>query len=232
MQIEFVTCVSNTATLQQQLLRSPSLQSGGTPLHAFFNAKSAAEAFNRVASFANIDWLVWVHQDVFLPESWTQLFSNQLHQTCERWPDLAVAGVYGICGRGANARAAGHVLDRGTLLKPDHPLPCLAESLDELLVAVRTSSNLRMDSRLGFDFYGTDLVLQAQERGLKSAVLDAYCEHWSDTPLQSSPSDRLKHRVMVSAEVFENKWRHRLPITTSCFHINHPGDVRLFLENL
>lgn len=232
MRIEFVTCVSDIATLQKQLLRSPCLQSGGYPLHAVFNAANAAQAFNRLANLANVDWLVWVHQDVFLPETWMQQFTEELHYATEQWPDLAVAGVYGVSGRGADVRRAGHVLDRGTLLKHEQALPCLAESLDELLLAVRPSSGLQMDPRLGYDFYGTDLVLQAQNKGLNSVVIDAYCEHWSDTSSTSRPSERLKNRLIASAQVFEDKWRHRLPIKTSCFHIDRPGDVQKFLENL
>src|SRR3990167_8510890 len=62
-------------------------------------------------------WLVWVHQDVLLPEGWDTRFLQVLAQGVRQFPRAVVAGVYGVNGRGAEARRAGHVLDRGTLLR-------------------------------------------------------------------------------------------------------------------
>ena len=81
-----------------------------------------------------------------------------------------------------------------------------------------------MDPALGFDFYATDLVLQAQEAGLASAVVDAYCEHWSDTPSSGPMPRELFERVKANGHAFELKWAHRLPVSTPCFEITRPGD--------
>ena len=105
----------------------------------------------------------------------------------------------------------------------------LVDSLDELLLAVRTDAGLRLDPALGFDFYATDLVLQAQARGLCAAVVDGYCEHWSSTPSQGSAPQSLLDRINASGDVFERKWAHRLPVTTPCFPVEREGDVRQFL---
>ena len=146
------------------------------------------------------------------------------------WPRLAVAGVYGVQGSGPHAVRAGHVLDRGTLLREAAALPRAVDSLDELLFAVRTDCGLRLDPALGFDFYATDLVLQAQAQGWTAAVVDAYCEHWSDTPLACPASQALIARIAASAAVFERKWEQRLPLCTPCFDIARVGATQAFLE--
>lgn len=231
----FVACASNLAVLGQRLLSSPCLQRGGHPLTAYFNAPSAADGFNAaMASVAalspGVSWLVWVHQDVFLPEGWDLRFTQALSEALQQFPQLAVAGVYGLAGSGAAARRAGHVLDRGRLLREPSPLPCLVDSLDELLFAVRVDSGLQLDPALGFDFYATDLVLQAQARGWQCAVVDAYCEHWSDTPMGRVVPAALARRIQASGAAFEAKWAARLPVQTSWLTLEQPGDMARFIE--
>ena len=227
----FVSCISKPAVAQQRLLASPCLQAGGPPLTMQVNAPSAAAAVNAVLdSGPSQRWLVWLHQDVFLPEGWDRLFAERLDEALERWPDLAVAGVYGVQGAGAQAVRAGHVLDRGKLLHEPAPLPCAVDSLDELLFAIRTDVPLRLDPALRFDFYATDLVLQAQAAGFTAAVVDAFCEHWSDTPSQGEVPDSLIERIAASAAVFEDKWKARFPLSTPCFDLGKVGDTRAFLD--
>ena len=228
--IEYVTGASRLDVLSAHLARSSCFSSNRARLTIAMNASSAAQAFNDVLVSTKADWLVWVHQDVYLPDGWDALFSLQLQRAIKLWPDLAVAGVYGVNGSGASAQHAGHVLDRGNLLAPNVTLPCWADSLDELLVAVRVSSGLRMDPDMGFDFYATDLTLQAKTKGLQCAVLDAYCEHWSDTPNRLALTPSLATRILRNAEAFERKWVHKMPISTTCFDIRQLGDVKRFLE--
>ena len=96
-------------------------------------------------------------------------------------------------------------------------------------MAVRVGSGLRMDPNLGFDFYGTDLVLQAKGKGQCAAVVDAYCEHWSQTPNALPLPEKMLARITKNANAFERKWAHSLPLSTSCFDIAEPGDVARFL---
>ena len=228
-----VTGVSRIEVLSARLAASPCLQRGGLPWVAHFNCDSAAMAFNATMdSRPRADWLVWAHQDVFLPEGWDRRFAAALRDARFRFPNLAVAGAYGISGAGRSAVRAGHVLDRGQLLKEPAALPCPVNSLDELLLAVRVDSPLRMDPALGFDFYATDLVLQAQEAGLASVVVDAYCEHWSDTPSSGPMPRALFERVKANGRVFELKWAHRLPLSTPCFEISRLGDVAAFVDSI
>lgn len=236
-QLRLVTCASDLAVLGQRLLASPCLQNGGLPLSVYFNARHAAEAFNAAmqihASSATRDsWLVWLHQDVYLPTGWDTQFMQALESAQQQFPKLAVAGVYGLSGAGPIAQRAGHVLDRGHLLREQLGLPCLVDSLDELLFAVRVDSKLALDPELGFDFYATDLVLQAQAQGLQCVAVDACCEHWSSTPSSGAVPPGVVQRIKKSAAVFEAKWAQRLPISTPCFDIQQAGDVARFIDSI
>ena len=239
--LSFVTCASSLEVLGARLLSSSCLGAGGYPLAVYFNAPSAAHGFNAAMlarrakspdGSCGVSWLVWVHQDVVLPQGWDTRFKQALTKALQLFPQLAVAGVYGLAGAGAHARRAGHVLDRGKLLQEPALLPCRADSLDELLFAVRIDTGLQLDPALGFDFYATDLVLQAQAQGWQCAVLDAYCEHWSSTPASGVLPKAVVERIHSSAAVFERKWAKRLPITTPCFDIARPGDVAAFLATI
>lgn len=229
----FVSCVSHWDVARERLLASPCLQPGERPLWLRWNASSAAQAFNDVMDTQPAQrWIVWVHQDVFLPEGWDALFNQAIAQAEQQLGPLAIVGTYGVQGAGVQATHAGHVLDRGQVLRGPLPLPCLVDSLDELLVAVRSDSGLRMDPALGWDFYATDLVLQAQAAGLQAAAVDAFCEHWSSTP-QHPPLPRpTAQRIARSGAAFEAKWEQKFPLTTTCVAIHRRGDVRALAQSM
>lgn len=223
--LAFVTCATDSNVLGRHLLASPCLKGRTYELAICFGVSSAAAAFNtEMARRPQAEWLVWVHQDVFLPPGWDERFVAAIREAEDRFSRLAVVGVYGVSGAGAQAVRAGHVLDRGQSLKEPAALPARAESLDELLFAVRSDTGLMLDPALGFDFYATDVALTALERGLDVAVVDACCEHWSATPRIKVPKS-IVDRVSASGEVFEKKWTHRLPLDTPCFSIGGIGDV-------
>jgi hypothetical protein len=246
--------VSNKAVLHRELMASPDLAGSGRTFARVVlvhGAGSAAHACNPVLArlsrawsaglggdvdtdLANnagaAPWVVWVHQDVHLPVGWAAQFTQALQEGLQRWPDLAVAGVYGLSGVGEQAVRAGDVWDRGSRLVEPTALPCTAGSLDELLLAVRADSGLSLDPDLGFDFYATDLCLQAQARGLTAAVLHAPVRHASGTPREGVAPRRLLDRIARSGEVFERKWAAQLPVFTPCFEIRQAGDVRAFIR--
>lgn len=226
-----VTAVSRLDVFERCLMASPCVQRNGLPVIAYFNCSSAAQAFNAaMESQPASRWLVWLHQDVFLPLGWDTQFAQAIEEAQNRFDHLSVVGVYGVRGAGQDALRAGHVLDRGVQLKEPTALPCEVDSLDELLFAVRVDSGLRLDPALGFDFYATDLVLSAQSKGQTCVVVDAFCEHWSDTPASGAVPASTLSRISASACVFESKWQSRLPLTTPCFDIRQIGDVARFMS--
>jgi hypothetical protein len=223
--LRVVCCADDPRELRARLLASECLASRRLEVFVHVGASSAAEGFNAsIARAGSSGWLVWAHQDVFLPPGWDARFLAALADAAAHVPNLAVAGVYGVRGAGDAAVRAGHVLDRGILLREPEPLPCAADSLDELLFAVRCDSGLALDPQLGFDFHATDLALTARERGFGVAVVDAPCEHWSTLP-REGVSPRTVERIRRSGERFERKWAHRLPVTTPCVHLARAGAI-------
>jgi hypothetical protein len=231
--LSFVTCATDPEVLTRRLLASPCLARRRHPLATYAGCDSAAAAFNaEMVRAPDAEWLVWVHQDVFLPESWDTALLQGIAEAERQLPNLAVAGVYGIAGAHPGFRRAGQVVDRGTALDEPEPLPAEACSLDELLLAVRADSGLLLDPALGFDFYGTDLVLSAREAGWRAAVVRAPCEHHSTLPRQGRLPSRAFERLARSAAAFERKWAHRLPLQTSWVLIEAAGDSVRFLRRL
>jgi len=229
--LRLVTCVSNLEVLSRCLLASPCIAERRVPLHAYFNACSAADAFNAaMASTPAGEWVVWVHQDVLLPGEWDFRFGEAIADAQRAFEYLAIAGVYGLRVCGDSAVRAGKLLDRGQLLDEPSALPVLADSLDELLVAVRSGHGLTFDPALGFDFYATDVIMSAQEKGLTAAVVDGFCEHWSDTPSQGTIPIRMAERICRSGAAFEAKWLHRFPVQTSWLRMERQGDVERFIR--
>ena len=223
----FVCAVSDLDTVSTYLLASPDMQALDPALHLVLGAAHAAEAFNAIADqHAKTPWLIWVHEDVYLPSGWIALFEQCLIDAQSRWPALAVLGVYGTT---QDHQHAGEVLDRGQVLGSGLGLPRLAQGLDEMLVAVRLSSGLRMDPALGWDFYASDLALQAQAAGFQAAMVHAPCEHWSTTP-RKGISEALAARFYEAGCVYLRKWQGLIEasgkLSTPSLQMSTEADLR------
>jgi len=228
--ISFVVCVSDDAILKANLMASPAFVAPGSPHEVILihKAPSAGAGLSSGLKRAQREWVACVHQDVFLPEGWDHLFTQQFREAERRFGPIGVAGVYGVGaavslqskGSSLRAQRVGCVVDRGRLLQEGPELPARAATLDELLLVVARDTPLRFDPDLGFHLYGADLCLQAAEQGLAVVALGALCHH-------NSRSRGLPKTFFPSAEVFARKWAHRLPIATSCVVIDRQGRVCL-----
>ena len=231
----FIVCSNNEKILNARLLASPCLQDRQYTIHQVSNKSSAGHAYNAFTQsttpLPDNTWWVWVHQDVYLPQGWDQVFINNLEHAQAQYSNLAVVGLYGVAGYGPNTVRAGKILDRGRVLHELSPLPCLVDSIDELLIATRADLHLGFDPALGFDLYGTDVVLTAQMQNLLAAVIEAPCEHWSDAPSHPPFPPSLVRRITQSAAAFESKWQKRFPLATPCFEINQIGAVKAFFTS-
>ena len=192
-------------------------------------ARAPRTALNIGIERARHEWVVWVHQDVFLPAGWDRCLAQQLDEAERRFGPIGVAGVYGVgeviarsddSTQPLAAERIGWVVDRGRMLRDGPELPARVATLDELLLIVRRDSGLRFDPALGFHLYGADICLQAREQGLAVVALAAPCHH-------NSRSVGLPEAFFASAEVFARKWSHRLPVATPCVVIDRGGEVYL-----
>lgn len=206
----FVACVNQPQVARACLLASPCLQPGsGHQLVLAQGMTSAAQGHTWGRQLCRNDWLIQVHQDVLLPLGWDAAFGQALQAALQRWPELALVGVYGVDAAGAHV---GYVMDRDRWLGQPLTQAVAVRSLDEMLFAVRLDAGLELDAALGFHLYATDLVLAAQRRGFCSAVLPAPCEHHSR--LARTGDAQTIAAFAQSVEVFRRNWADQLPLAT------------------
>jgi hypothetical protein len=209
--IRFVTASHHAGILTANLLRSPILRKyachtipGFTNIPAAYNTLNAFFAQQQVTAKDNI--VIYVHHDVYLPES----FEKDLEKALERVPaDWGVLGVAGIKLVDGNKFIRGYILDRRKEWGNRWKLPDEVDTLDEMLLITR--GDLVFDEQLPQDFYGADICMQARQQGKKCYAISAYCEHNSTRKMgERTPS------FFESQEKFKNKWKDFLPIATTC----------------
>ena len=209
--ISFVVCVNNEEQLKANLLRSDCFKEPS--IHELIlvrDAQNAADGLNTGLNQASNEIVVLLHQDVYLPPGWTRRFVEQYSLAEQQFGSLGLVGLFGVLNSSGQKRSFGHVADRHTLLSYG-PLPALAETVDEFLMAVPKSTKVRFDPALKWHLYGADFALQTMQQGKFVAVVDALCFHHSRTGYVL-PEDY--HR---SAAAFRSKWISHLPICTPCW---------------
>ncbi len=208
--ITFVVCVNDDRVLQENLLASSCLRSGTR--HQVLLQRGFAsfgEALNAARPHCQNDWIVCVHQDVYLPEDWDRRFLAQVAIAQQQFGPLGVAGVYGCDLQEEKTMGQGHLVDRLKVLRPVGALPARVLSLDEVLLAFPRSLAVQGDPALGYHQYGADLCLQAKQLGLPSVGLEAPLFH-------NSQLAEVPQSFHESSHVLAMKWRNELPIPTSC----------------
>jgi hypothetical protein len=206
--VTFVACVNDDAQLAANLGRSPCLQ-GGSPheLLVMRGCASAAEGLNAGIAQAKHEFVVLVHQDVYLPVGWPARLVAQWRLAERQGGPIGIAGVFGVLDRRVPFDAIGRVV-HGDRLLAHRSLPADVDGLDELLMVVPRTTALRVDGDLGWHLYGTDLSLQAQQRDLRVVVVDAPCHH-------NSLTGRVPWKYRESERVLARKWEKMLPIHTN-----------------
>lgn len=206
-----IVCAANNQTvLSNNLLNSPNLDKHD--LRIVWNADSVCAAYNSEVSKSNTwEILIFVHQDVFLPEP----FFDQLDLSVESLSDVEW-GVLGVAGRTSLGTYSLNVLDRGGLLRTADTRPTEVQTLDELLLVVMRSSfddGLLFDQRIPHHhLFGTDLCLQSTAMGKKNFVVDAFCHH--NSSLKFLPANYAE-----SEDYIRKKWYREPSIYSTCGEI-------------
>jgi hypothetical protein len=228
--LSFVACTSDDEILRNNLMASPCIAEPGSP-HQVIQVREGHQVgakLNFGLEQARNEWVVCIHQDVWLPPGWDVRLTQEIHEAERRFGPIGLARVYGVGDVIARpdptqplaSERTGWVVDRGRLLRDGPELPARVATLDELLLVVRRDSGLRFDPALGFHLYGADICLQARERGLAVVALGAHCHH-------NSRHVGLWDGFHESAAVFARKWSHRLPVATSCVIIDRGGEIKI-----
>lgn len=227
--ITVVAAVNDRQILATNLLRSPLLATGHG--HQFLvqeGFRSASAAYNDALARAENDIVVFVHQDVLLPERWL----GDLRRTIASLDAAGTPwGVIGCFGMRAGAEGGlGSVYSTGWGLqgKPVER-PERVETLDEIVLVVRRSSGLAFDPALPFfHMYGVDLCLTARSRGLECHVMPTFCVHNTRQLLVLPPDFYACYRFV------KRKWPQYLPVHSSCIRISRFDAhlIRKKFENL
>lgn len=204
--LEFVVAVNDDAVFANNFARSKILEDASVRVQVKRGYPSAAVAYNEALDAAKSDVVAFVHQDVYLPSRWQTQIASALGQLAEADPRWAVAGLFGTTADGRNV---GQVWSSGLnrMLGEAFGEAIAVDSVDELLILVRRSSNIRFDEGLpGFHLYGTDISQTALANRWGVYVVCAPVIH-NSRPVLYLPRDYLRAYDYVRA-----KWQSRLPI--------------------
>ncbi|MDP3262308.1 MAG: glycosyltransferase family A protein [Tabrizicola sp.] len=209
-----IACASHSETIRKTNIERSPLLAQGIPLHVEQNAPSASVAYNRALDATTAELVVFAHHDVYLPQGWQTVLRARIAELPEDW---AVFGTFGI---GLDAATVGPVWSSslGMIVGRVPMAPVRIQSLDELLIVVRRSANLRFDEALpGWHMYGTDIVQTALAAGRGAYAGALPCIH------NDRYHDALGRDFDEAYHFMQRKWADVLPLRTPITKISRSG---------
>jgi hypothetical protein len=211
--ITFAVATNSREILQDNFLSSPCFaQAHPHQILIQEGFTSACAAYNDAIKRSTNDLIVFVHQDILLPESWLhdlEISIDSLSRSDRNW------GVLGCYGETLVGGGYGYIYSGGIgLLGKPFDSPAAVQTLDEIVLILRRSSNLRFDDRLpGFHFYGADICMAASAQGMNNYVIPAFCVH------NTQQNYYLPGEFYDGYRFMKRKWKDALPIRTTCVRI-------------
>lgn len=208
MKFTIVTAVNDDEVFQKNLHSSPDISNHELIVLRGYN--NVCRAYNHGMMKASNDIVLFIHQDVYLPDG----FFNQLQQSLNTLPDknwgvLGVAGVNGLKKDVDELNYLGYILNQNNVWGSPENLPSEVGTLDELLIILKNKSFL-FDERIpNHHLFATDVCLQAEQQNKKNYAILAYCAH-------NSKTSELPVNYEESKMYIRNKWNHKLPIYNTC----------------
>lgn len=222
--VAIAAAVNDDEVLGQCLAASPDIASGALALGTYRGYASASRALNAALDESTAEWVMLVHQDVYLPAGFLDQLLRALSHAEVSFPSVGVCGVIGMTASG-EVRGQTWSSGLGTLVGRVIEEPMTVATLDEMILIVRRPTGLRFDDDLpGFHLYGTDIVLSAQELGLVALALPLSTIHHSKAVVAlgadyAAPYDYLRR-----------KWWAILPAATMMGGIRRNPMHRLRLD--
>jgi hypothetical protein len=204
--ISVAAAVNDRAILADCLARSPDIVADTLGLKTYEGFATAGTAYNQALDECDSPWLLFAHQDVYLPSGFATRITQALETLSAAAPNWAVAGVVGGTQSGT---VIGKVWCSGNsrLIAGAAELPARAATLDELIIIIRCDSGLRFDEKLpSFHLYAADIILTAQAAGRSTWVVDAPVVH------HSRPVVNLGGGYAQAWNYMRRKWRAQLPV--------------------
>jgi hypothetical protein len=211
--ITFVVAVNDAGILARNLLASPCLRAPHN--HQVLiqeHYPSAAKAYNAAIRRASNELLIFVHQDIFLPESWMSQLERSLLYLQGADPNWGVLGCWGATRQ---RNYLGHVFSSGWgVLGRSFDYPKPVQTLDEIVLIFKRGSGLAFDEDLPhYHFYGTDICMRAAKCGRLSYTMPAFCIHNTTQIL------RLPKEFYRCYSHIRRTWKDDLPIQTTCMRV-------------
>jgi glycosyltransferase involved in cell wall biosynthesis len=208
MKFSIICAVNKEDVLNKNLLSSKDIYNHQVILQRDCN--NICIAYNEAMKQATEDIVIFIHQDVYLPDNFFSQLETSLQQL--EGVDWGVLGVAGIKGKDGYT---GYILDRGKIWGTPSELPRIVETLDELLLIIKKDS-FRFDENLTSQhLFGADICLQATSQNKKNFAINGFCHHNSYTQ-NVLYSDLLPQEFQDAKEYLKNKWINYLPIYTTC----------------
>lgn len=207
--------VNDMQVLRKNLYLSPGISNDGrNQILIKQGFRSASRAYNSAIDEAENDIIVFVHQDVYLPETWFSDLRRCLSYFKEEQINWGVLGCFG--SKKSAEGGLGRVYTTGLGLhgrRIVNPEP--VETLDEIILIIRKSSGLRFDPSLPhFHLYGTDICMAAKDNRMISYAIPAFCVHNTNQLLS------LPREFYDCYQYIKRKWKKFLPIYASCVTIS------------
>lgn len=215
--IDVVAAVNDDTVLAHNLMRSPLLARPGVTLQLQRGFASATLAYRSALQRCAQDVVVFVHQDVYLPDRWEDALHRNIARIEQKDRDWGVLGLYGVR---RNGEQVGRVWSSGldAVIGASFEAPVPVESVDEVLIVLRRASGVDFDPSLpGYHLYATDLVQTALSRGKGAYAICAPVVH------NSRPNLYLGCDYFAAYGYMAGKWRQRLPIHNNVANVVNPG---------
>ncbi|MEM7227999.1 MAG: glycosyltransferase [Planctomycetota bacterium] len=214
--LALVAACNDEHVLTTNLMRSPEIGHLSQTVIEREHA-SASSALNAGLDATDAPYVMFVHQDVYLPAGtlarlWATItFLNEHHD------DWGVIGSYGVDRNGARhgrVWSSGLASEVGPQLDQPREVTCL----DELLLIVRRDRAVRFDVELpAFHLYGLDICQAMLDAGFSSYAVDLPVVH------NSRPINRLDESYHRAYRYVQRKYNDRLPLPTCVVDVTRFG---------
>lgn len=217
--ISFVCPTNDKRELRDYLLSSPIFQSSHPhQIIILENQTSAAQALMNGVVQAIHDFVVFVHQDVYLPNQFDAIFCQKILEAEQSISNIGVFGIHGVQYRDGKAVHSGSSIGAHQSYRVGGPFPAQVDSVEEGLFGFRKAGFVGMDPNFGWHLYGADIVCAYQEIKKCAVVLDTILYH------NSKLSGVVPAEFIVSAHYCMKKWKKYLPIATHSAILPLEGD--------
>ncbi len=211
--------------LHKNLCLSPGLSNEGkNQLIIKRNYNAASLAYNEAIEEAKNEIILFVHQDIYLPEQWFMSLRLSLSYFEREKINWGVLGCFGTREGWERGKEIGRVYSNGWgTIGREINKPEPVQALDEIVLVIKKSSGLKFDPTLpSFHLYGTDICMSAKEIEMTSYVIPAFCIH-NTNQILSLPKEFYECYRHV-----KKRWKKYLPIYTPCIRISRfDGDLHM-----